>query len=77
MSKRSRGYDNSDVAPKRRLRRNIADLFLASDVSGQRARSLLEDADAAGASGVAALRNLEDDRHRSQELGTAFAADER
>ena len=55
------GYDASDVAPKRRLRRDIADLFLASDISGQSARSLLEGAGDAGASGGVHLRNSGDD----------------
>jgi hypothetical protein len=33
FSKQARGYDESDIPPEKRLRRNLSDLYLASDVS--------------------------------------------
>lgn len=45
--------------PEKRLRSNLADLYLAGAVSGQRAASLFADADAAGASHVDDLKVTE------------------
>ena len=44
FSKRSRGDQPEQAAPAKRLRGNIADLFLSSQVSGERAVTLAKDA---------------------------------
>ena len=56
LSKRARGYDEEAVPPEKRLRKNIADLFLSNAMSGERAQSLFNDAAAAGASDMRDLR---------------------
>ena len=47
--KRQLPYDVDQIPAARRLRENIADLFLRNEVSGQRASSLCQDGQAAGA----------------------------
>lgn len=49
LSKRGAGYSSEEVPAEKRLRANLADLFLSNDISGARARSLFADADAANA----------------------------
>ena len=56
FSKRARGYDESQVDPTKRFRRNVGDAFLSNALSGKRAQSLINDAAAAGAGGVDDLR---------------------
>ena len=68
ISKRSLGCDLNDVAPRKRLRSNITDLFLSNTVSGARAASLLSDANAAGAAGVSDLSNLGGTQHVHRNL---------
>ncbi|CAE7785682.1 unnamed protein product [Symbiodinium sp. KB8] len=46
--KREKEYRSADVPPEKRLKANIGDLFLANQISGQRAQELFEDANAAG-----------------------------
>ena len=55
LSKRSRGYDPAGLPGGKRLRSNIADLFLHNTVSAERAHSLYEDAADAG---IADVRDL-------------------
>lgn len=45
----------SNERPGKRLRRNVADLYLAGTVSAQRAASLFQDAQEDGARGVSDL----------------------
>lgn len=47
--------DLSALPPEKRLRHNIADLFLANDISGCRTKSIFNDAKAAGLINVAGL----------------------
>ena len=49
FSKRGRAWDDAQLPPNQRLRRNIADLYLNNDVSAARAQTLFADAQAAGA----------------------------
>ena len=49
FSKRGRAWDDAQLPPNQRLRRNIADLYLNNDVSVARAQTLFADAQAAGA----------------------------
>ena len=51
-SKRSLGFETDRISRARRLRANVADLFLANDISGSRATSIFNDAHAAGAAHV-------------------------
>ena len=67
-SKRALGYDETATPPSKRLRRNIADLFLANEVSGTRAQSLLADAAASGSAGVSDLQNLGGRKHAHRNL---------
>jgi len=46
------------VSPSKRLRCNLADLFLANEVSGLRATSLIRDARQAGAAHFTDLKNI-------------------
>ena len=55
FSKRSLGYDPSQLSPSKRLKRNLEDLFLINDISGLRAQQLFQDAKDAGVSGVRKL----------------------
>ena len=55
ISKQARGYTESDIPHEKRLRRNLTDLYLTSDVSALRAASLLTDAAAANATHVSDL----------------------
>ena len=52
FSKRARGYDESHTAASKRFRRNIGDAFLSNQLSAERSQSLINDAHAAGASGI-------------------------
>ena len=58
FSKRGRGYEETELSPSKRLRANLADLFLSNDISGSRALSLFQDADGAGAKGFKKLKKL-------------------
>ena len=51
FNKRSKGYDASDISPSKRLRCNLADLFLSNTIPGDRTQSLFDDAAAASARG--------------------------
>ena len=51
FNKRSKGYDASDMSPSKRLRCNLADLFLSNTLPGDRTQSLFDDAAAASARG--------------------------
>eukprot|EP00972_Heterocapsa_arctica_P008536 1245478-Heterocapsa_arctica.AAC.1 len=44
LSKNGRGYDPDGVPRAKRLKHNLADLFLSGQVSGHRSQSLFEDA---------------------------------
>eukprot|EP00972_Heterocapsa_arctica_P075928 11197538-Heterocapsa_arctica.AAC.1 len=44
LSKNGRGYDPNDVPKAKRLKHNLADLFLSGQVSGHRSQTLFEDA---------------------------------
>ena len=70
LSKRSLGCDLLGVTAAKRLRLNVADLFLANEVSGARAASALADAHAAGASHVGDLQRLGDGKHIHRNLRT-------
>ncbi len=56
LSKRAREPDANAPPAEKRLRSNVADLFLSNTVSAARAFSLFDDAGAAGAQSVADLR---------------------
>jgi hypothetical protein len=49
LHKRAIPHEPDEVQPKRRLRQNLADLFLGNNVSGQRAQTLFSDATLSGA----------------------------
>lgn len=53
--KRSKGYQNEEVSPSKRLKANLQDLFLGNDVSATRARDIFEDCDVAGNRGFRKL----------------------
>ena len=72
FSKRTRGDAGDDAPPARRLRSNLRDLFLANEISGPRAQSLLQDASAAGSSGVGDLQGLGRDAHLHRNLLRRF-----
>ena len=52
MHKRESAYLGETLLPTKRFRSNVADLFLTGQVSGQRASSVFQDAQAAGAAFV-------------------------
>jgi len=68
LSKRARGDDPESVPPARRLRGNIADLFLSSSISGARAASLFRDAASSGSAGVDDLASTRQDRNAHRNL---------
>ena len=53
LSKRSLGCDLHSVAPAKRFRLNVSDLFLSGDVSGKRMQSVIDDAHKARTRNVA------------------------
>ena len=53
LSKRSLGCDLHSVAPAKRFRLNVSDLFVSGDVSGKRMQSVIDDAHIAGTRNVA------------------------
>ena len=55
FSKRGRPWEAEALPPDRRLRANLADLFVSNDVSAARAQSIFADAEASGARNVADL----------------------
>ena len=55
LTKRGLGYDPESVAPHKRLRLNVADLFLGGGLSGQRTQTIFTDAGLAGAEAVGDL----------------------
>ena len=57
-----------ELAPDKRLRQNLADLFLSGDISGKRARTLFQDADCANASNVSDLARGESDENAHREF---------
>ena len=59
-SKHSVPDDRNDLPPAKRLRSNLADLFLTNQVSGRRAASLFSDAAASGSQHVEDLAGLGD-----------------
>ena len=56
LSKRARGYEEGQVPPEKRFRRNIADCFLGGHLSGARTSSLVADANLAGTKHVRDLQ---------------------
>ena len=66
--KRSLGFDVADVPSGKRLRRNMADLFLKNSVSATRAASLFSDAAAAGAEGMGDLERVGAPKHHHRNL---------
>ena len=68
LSKRGSSHDTAATSGAKRLRLNIADLFLSNEVSGARAAALFEDVGAADAAHVQDLRNLEHQKHRHRNL---------
>ena len=58
LSKNSRGYNEEQIPAKKRFRHNLANAYLAGQLTAGRTESLLSDAQAAGASGVDNLSNL-------------------
>ena len=76
FSKSARGDDGRTVPPNQRLERNLADLFLANQVSGKRAASLFQDVSAAGAAHSKQARDLGKVKvggHASRDLLRKFA----
>ena len=57
-----------ELAPDKRLRQNLADLFLSGDISGKRARTLFQDADCANASNVSDLARGESDENAHRDV---------
>ena len=57
------GFDVADVPSGKRLRHNMADLFLTNSVSATRAASLFSDAAAASAEGVGDLERVGAPKH--------------
>lgn len=55
LSKRQRPSDHAAIDARKRLRANLTDLMLCSEVSARRTKELAEDAQAAGAAHVADL----------------------
>ena len=68
LSNRVRCYSEEDLAPDKRLRANLVDLFTANEISAPRAASLMADAAAAGAPGFSKLRRLGSDKHKRRNL---------
>ena len=58
LSKNKRGYDENAIPQHKRFRQNLADAYLAGQVTAARAASLFTDAEAAGATGVEDLGRL-------------------
>ena len=58
LSKNKRGYDETAIPQHKRFRQNLADAYLAGQVTAARAASLFTDAEAAGATGVEDLARL-------------------
>ena len=58
LSKNKRGYDENAIPQHKRFRQNLADAYLAGQVTAARAASLFTDAEAAGATGVEDLARL-------------------
>ena len=58
LSKRGRAYDPDSLPPAARLRHNISDLFLSTDISASRAQELLQDAGASGSAHVGDMQRL-------------------
>ena len=73
LSKRARGYSEEDLAPEKRLRANLVDLFTANEVSAPRAASLMADAAAARVPGFSKLRRLGSDKHKRRNLSRRLA----
>ena len=67
-TKRARGYDERTVAPEKRFRRNAAELLLDNQLSGCRAQSLLNDAQAAGAEGIDDLAGRKPSNNSARDL---------
>ena len=68
LGKRSLGFDVAGVPSGKRLRHNVADLFLSNSVSATRAASLFCDAAAAGAEGVGDLQRVGAPKHHHRNL---------
>ena len=58
LSKNKRGYDENAIPQHKRCRQNLADAYLAGQVTAARAASLFTGAEAAGATGVEDLARL-------------------
>ena len=68
LSKTARGYDEADIAPEKRFRRNAAELSLDNKLSGSRTQSLLNDAQDAGARGLGNLAGSEPSHNSARDL---------
>ena len=68
LSKRSLGFDEVKVSPNKRFRLNLTEVFLSNTISAGRAASILRDAAAAGAEGVADLAHMADDKNVHRNL---------
>ena len=49
--KRGKGYNPEELSPSKRLRENLADLFLSNDVCAERMQEVFQDSEAAGLPG--------------------------
>ena len=72
LSKRARGYNEEEVAPEKRFRRNLGDCFLGGTLSGMRTSSLVTDANLAGTKHVADLEGQQraDGKNAARDLTT-------
>ena len=66
LHKRQSAYLGEALLPAKRLRGNVADLYLTGQVTGQRACSVFQDAQAAGAAFVHDLNRI---CHQTRALG--------
>ena len=53
--KRGKGYNPEELSPSKRLRENLADLFLSNDVCAERMQEVFQDSEAAGLPGFRRL----------------------
>ena len=68
LSKRTRGYSSADLPPEKRLRANLADMFASNEISGARARDVINDAVDAQALGLGGLRRLGSNKNVNRNL---------
>ena len=68
LSKTARGYQEDEVSPSKRFRKNVSDLFLSGGVSGDRSHSLLVDGNLAGARNVSDLAKPSQKKNAARDL---------